>query len=170
MKRLYLLRHAKAEEGAPTQSDADRALTGRGRRASESVGELLGARGEPIQLVLCSPSLRTRETLERVLPHLSPAPRVLFEPGLYLAGCDALLKRIRALPDSVERALLVGHNPGIAELALRLARKGPDKQRARMAEKFPTAALAIFRLSAWGEAPEGGRLDEFVRPRELDAL
>jgi phosphohistidine phosphatase len=169
VKRLYLLRHAKAEEGSPTRSDAERALTARGRHASEQIGELLGARDDPPEWVLCSPSTRTRETLARVLPRLSPAPHVLFEPSLYLASCAALLDRIRSLPDSVERALLVGHNPGIAELALRLARKGSDKQRARMARKFPTAALAILSLPAWSDAAAGGRLDEFVRPRELDA-
>jgi phosphohistidine phosphatase len=170
LKRLYLLRHAKAEVGDPALSDFDRSLAGRGRRASERIGRLLVERKEIPELVLCSPSRRTRETLERILSALPDPPQVLFERSLYLADAGSLLSRVTALPEPVERAMFIGHNPGIAELALHLARRDPSGRLPVLAEKFPTAALAILELPAlWSQAPDGGMLAGFVRPRDLEA-
>jgi phosphohistidine phosphatase len=170
MKRLYLLRHAKAEVGNPSQDDFDRSLAGRGRRAAESIGSVLAQRSDPPELVLCSPSRRTRETLDAILPVLKPQPQLRFERSLYLADVGTLLERIEELPDAVERAMLIGHNPGMEELAQRLTRSDPARQLASLAEKFPTAALAILTFSGhWSDASDGGRLEAFVRPRDLDA-
>lgn len=169
MKLLYLLRHAKSAAAEVGQDDHARPLTGRGRRAAVRIGDYLAARGETPDLVLCSSSRRTRETLDHVLDRLGARPRVSIEPELYLAGCDRLLARVRELPDQAERAMLVGHHPGIADLAERLATRGPDALRAGLAEKFPTAALAILRLegSQWRDAGPGARLEAFILPREL---
>ena len=80
----------------------------------------LGEHGVRPQLVLCSTAVRARQTLERVLPALGD-PEVVYEDGLYHVPADLLLERLRALPDRVGQAMLVGHNPGLQELALELA-------------------------------------------------
>jgi phosphohistidine phosphatase len=171
VKTLYLLRHAKAAAPKPDRDDHARALTERGRRAADLVGALLAARSEVPEVVLCSSARRTRETLAPVLDRLNTRPRVRIEPALYLADCDTLLSTIRVLPDEVECALLVGHNPGIEELAQSLATKGRADRIASLHEKFPTAGLAILRLlgTRWQEVGEGVRLEAFVVPRELES-
>jgi phosphohistidine phosphatase len=95
---------------------------------------------------------------------------VRIEDGLYRASADALLERIRALPDGAPRAMLIGHNPALERLALRLAASGDHLD--RMATKFPTAALATLEaaIDSWAElAPASAQLVGFVRPRDLDA-
>ena len=90
------------------------------------------------------------------------------EPWVYGADAAELLEVVRALPEQVATALLVGHNPGIQSLALRLAREG--ERLARLADKYPTGALATLELEVerWAEVDfEGARLASFVRPREL---
>lgn len=170
VKLLYLLRHAKARAGEAGQGDHERPLTGRGRRAADEIGDFLAERGEPPDLALCSSSQRTRETLERVLERLEQKPPVVVETELYLAACGSLLERVRALPDEAKRVLLVGHHPGIADLAELLATEGPRELRKRMAEKFPTAALAVVGVphSHWRDAGPGACLEAFVLPRELE--
>ena len=170
MKRLYLLRHAKSGTGEPGQDDHSRPLTGRGRRSADRIGDLLAERGEPPDFVVCSSSRRTRETLDRVLDRLTSRPRVLIEEELYLADCQTLLASVRSLPEEAERALVVGHHPGIADLAELLVTRGAREMRQRLGEKFPTAALAILGLDAarWSETGPGAELEAFVVPRELE--
>jgi phosphohistidine phosphatase len=116
------------------------------------------------ELVLCSTARRARETLERIEPALGRAP-VRVERELYDASARELFARLRRLPDSVGSVLVIGHNPGMHELALELAGSAPE-----LAGKFPTAALAAFAFhgSAWGElGPEATELVELTRPRDL---
>lgn len=170
MKRLYLLRHAKSSPGDPGQDDHARPLNGRGRRAAARIGELLASGGNALDLALCSSAKRTRETLELVLEGLGVPLDVEIERELYLASSESLLARVRELPDGVANVLLVGHNPGIGELAERLAKRGPAEALAGLREKFPTAALAILRLEGarWSDAGRGAQLESFVLPRELE--
>jgi phosphohistidine phosphatase len=170
MKRLYLLRHAKSSAGEPGQADHERPLNARGRRAAERIGDLLAERGDAIELVLCSSARRTRETLERVLERLGAPPRIETLRDLYLASSEDLLQRVRELPDDVGSALLVGHNPGIGELAQRLAARGSAEALRQLREKFPTAALAILRFESahWSQVARGAQLESFVLPRELE--
>ena len=170
MKLVYLLRHAKAAAGEPGQDDHARPLSGRGRRAADRIGDALAERGEPPQVVLCSSSQRTRETLDRVLARLSARPRVVTLSELYLADASTLLAYLQALPDELERALMVGHHPGIADLAGMLAAEGSRDAKRRLAEKFPTAGLAILELDSarWSEIGAGGTLVAFMLPRELE--
>jgi phosphohistidine phosphatase len=170
VKSLYLLRHAKAAAGKIGQEDHARPLTGRGRRAADRIGDVLEQRGEPPDFVLCSSSRRTRETLERVLDRMKARPRVLIESDLYLADCETLLERVRALPDDAAFAMLVGHNPGIADLADALVTRGSRESRQRLAHKFPTGALAILHLdiARWDETESCAELADFIVPRELD--
>lgn len=170
VKLVYLLRHAKSSWGDRSQEDHARPLNARGRAAADRIGKFLARRKELPDLILCSSARRTQETLERVQRRLDAQPAVEIERALYLASGDALLERLRELPEEVERVLLVGHNPGIGEFAKRLAREGPAELRERLGEKFPTGALAIIRLSAprWIGAAQGGRLEAFVCPRDLE--
>lgn len=119
------------------------------------------------QLVVCSSAVRARETLQRVLPGLGE-PEVWYEVALYAASAETLLARVRALPDEVDEAMLVGHNPGLMDLVLRLAGAGALRDRA--AKNVPTGALAVLELdvASWTEAVPGcASLARFVVPRDL---
>jgi phosphohistidine phosphatase len=164
--RLMLLRHAKSDWGDASLSDHDRPLAKRGRAAADRMGGHLRAEGPRPDLVLCSSARRTRETCERLA--LADV-QTDFEDSLYGASDDELLARLRRLREDTGVVLLVGHNPGVQDLAIALS--GPDlgEQAARMREKFPTGALAVFDLEGgWADlAPGGTRLTTFVVPREL---
>ena len=168
MKRLYLLRHAKSSWKGTSLLDHDRPLAGRGRRAAKAIARHLRDQNLEPELVLCSTARRARETLDRIKPALG-APTVELEHDLYAASADALLERLRRVPDTVESVMLIGHNPGLQELALDLARPLPTVS--ELATKFPTAAVATleFRASNWQELEhETGEIVAFVRPRDLD--
>jgi phosphohistidine phosphatase len=111
--------------------------------------------------------VRAQQTLQRVLPGLGQ-PAVWVEVTLYAAGADTLLARVRALPDEVDEAMLVGHNPGLMELLLLLAASSPLRERAHV--NVPTGALAVLDMDVgrWVDmSPGDARLEEFVVPREL---
>jgi phosphohistidine phosphatase len=167
MKRLYILRHAKSSWDDPTLADADRPLAPRGRRAAEVMAEHLRRNRIAPQLVLCSPSKRTRQTLARIAPSLGKAARVQIEPELYAASAAALLEMLRRVPDEVESVMLIGHNPGIQDLILSLAGSGSEDARVR--SKFPTAALATLEFNAsWcGLGPGSAELVSFVKPKKM---
>ncbi len=169
MRRVYLLRHAKSSWKDRSLADRDRPLAGRGKRAAKAVAGHIEAEGIRPDLVLCSSARRSRETLERVEVGFGERVEARFEPGLYGASESELLARLRALPPEVDSVMIVGHNPGLEDLALALASKGAE--RARTAEKYPTAALATIDLPAddWGAIePGSGELVGYVRPRDLD--
>ena len=167
MNRVYLLRHAKSSWKDPTLHDRDRPLAGRGRRAAKAMAGHLREQGIEPDLVLCSPARRARETLERLEPALGRGA-VRVEPRLYEGGTEALLEVLRETPDTVESVMLIGHNPGLQELAVALARGSADL--ARVEAKFPTGALATltFSESRWSDlARASGTLEAVVRPRDL---
>jgi len=168
MHRLHLLRHAKSGYPRDTE-DRGRPLTRRGREAAQLVGRSLPQALGAIDLVLCSDALRTRETAELALAGYQPPPRTVFENGLYLAGAKALLRRLQALDEHDYCVLLVGHNPGIHELAVALAAPGSAHYRGLAAGKFPTAARASFAVSgAWSEIARGGHeLIDYVTAKSL---
>ena len=168
MKRLYLLRHAKSSWKDTSLPDHDRPLAGRGRRAAKAIARHLREQNLEPQLVLCSTARRARETLERIQPALGAAT-VELEPDLYSASADALLERLRRVPDTVASVMLIGHNPGLQELALDLAR--PASAARELAAKYPTAALATlaFEASSWRELDDDtAELVDLVRPRDLE--
>ena len=168
---LLLLRHAKAVPHGEPADDHERPLNARGRRDAARMGAELRRRGLAPDEVLCSSSVRTRQTLELALPRPDPSLAVVFDRSLYLASAEALLERIAGVRTRVETLLVVGHAPGLPELALLLA--GNDGgARERMAKKFPTGALAALRfpaLRSWDLARRAGVLDAFLTPRELGA-
>ena len=168
MKTLLLLRHAKSAWNEPGQDDHERALTARGRRAAELVSLYLAQRGAPPSLVLCSTAQRALETLEPLRHRLG----VPFETDrtLYLADAETILARVAEVDDRASSVLVVGHNPGLHELALLLSARGDGAARARLREGFPTAALAVFELDVahWHEIrPRCGTLVELRVPKDL---
>lgn len=170
MKTLFALRHAKSSWEDGMLEDFDRPLSKRGREAAVAMGAYLCRSGIRPALVLCSPSQRTRETLDRVHTALdSPLP-VRFEKQLYLADAMTLLNRVRDVDDSLASVMLVGHNPGLQQFLLLLTADTHDKKRQSLAFKYPTGSLAIIEAPAarWAElAPHSGALTEFVRARSL---
>jgi phosphohistidine phosphatase len=168
-KRLFVLRHAKSSWEEPGLHDHDRPLAPRGRRAVALLAEHLRVNDVHPSLVLCSSSRRTRETLDGV----SPGGEALIEPELYTASAATLLERLHRVPESTESVMLIGHNPALQILVLRLAGghgsvvDGSDLAAAQ--RKFPTGALATLAFDgAWSElAPGSAELVEFVRPKSL---
>jgi phosphohistidine phosphatase len=142
MRTLYLLRHAKSSWVDQTLPDEDRPLAPRGRRDAKRIAQYLVSLGIEPELVLCSSALRTRETLELLRPALGSTATVSLEAGLYAASSDVLLERIRAVPEAVGAVMLIGHNPGLQQLAVVLASEGAEL--AQLEAKFPTAALATL--------------------------
>ncbi|MBB4211886.1 phosphohistidine phosphatase [Rhodothalassium salexigens DSM 2132] len=173
MKTLWLLRHAKSSWSDPGLDDFDRPLNKRGRGACAIMGRLIAERGVDPACLVCSPSARTRETLTRVAAFaaFSAAPR--FEPMLYEADVSDLMQVIRGLPADAADALIIGHNPGLQDLALALAHDqhgaAGDTPLNRLEDKFPTAALARLSLDidAWVDlVPGRGQLISFDVPKD----
>jgi phosphohistidine phosphatase len=129
----------------------------------------LASRGELPELVLCSSARRAVETLAPLRETLAGRARVRVEPELYAAGVERLLARLRRVPDSARRVMVVGHDPGLHELAVTLARGSRSRALAQLREKLPTGSLVVLAFSGpWRElTPASARLVEFTRPREL---
>jgi phosphohistidine phosphatase len=168
MPTLYLLRHAKSSWSDPTLPDQERPLSRRGRRDAKRVAKHIARLGIEPELVLCSSAARTRETLELVRPALSTTSTVRLEAELYGAPADKLLERLRAVPEAVTSVMLIGHNPGLQDLALALASAGAERERVK--EKLPTAALATLILpkTTWSRLSESDAvLAAYVVPKQL---
>ena len=168
MLTLALLRHAKSSWDQSGRSDFDRPLSERGQKAAPEMGDVLRGLKFAPDVILCSPSIRTRQTLDLVLPRLKCAkPVILYDKDLYHVAADGLLEQIRHLDGRYRAALVVGHNPGLHAFALQLAGQGATDDLTQLTYKFPTAALAIFSFtgSAWTDiAPGKGWLEAFAVP------
>jgi phosphohistidine phosphatase len=170
MKRLYLLRHTKSSWKEDDLSDHERPLAPRGRRAAPPIGVYLRDHQILPDLVLASSARRTQETWELVSLMLPKPPKVLYEDKLYLATADELLVRLRKVDDEAASLLVVGHNPGLQELAERLFGDGDSDGLAKLRGKFPTGGLALYQfdIEHWEDLLPGiGRLTDFVVPRDL---
>jgi phosphohistidine phosphatase len=168
MKVLSLLRHAKSDWHDPSLSDFARPLNARGRAAAAAMGREMRALGLAWDRVLASPAVRVTETIARLEESFGPLGAD-YDERIYLASPETLLAIVRQAADEHGRLLLVGHNPGMERLALMLSGAGPLRD--RLAENYPTGALAEIALPVenWRSAGEGaGTLDRFLRPRDLD--
>ena len=169
MRRLILLRHAKSDRPAGV-ADHGRPLNDRGRRAAPAVGTRLAEEGVRPDLALVSTAQRTRETWEAMAAMLGD-PEIRWQREIYEASAHQILTVIQSAPDSAATVIVVGHNPGLGDLASDLAGEGPRAVRNRLALEFPTAAYVVidFDTDSWAEiGPGQGRLDRFVRPRDID--
>ncbi|HEX6254171.1 MAG TPA: histidine phosphatase family protein [Euzebyales bacterium] len=168
MRMLYVLRHAKSSWDDPTLADHERPLAPRGTRAAPLIGDHLRRVGIAPQVVLCSSSRRTRQTLDMLGDVVAHDGEVSIEDDLYHATAATLLRRLRVVPDAASDVLMIGHNPALQQLVLMLAASGGS--RAQVARKFPTAALATLRAAVdrWADLDVGrARLTGFVRPKDL---
>lgn len=172
MRRILLFRHAKSDWSDPDMADRDRRLNRRGEEAAPKIGAYLARHRLIPQRVLCSTARRARDTWELVAAELPSPPPVSYEERLYNARPDAILDVLRDLGKDVRSALVVGHNPGLQELATLLIASGDLDHRERLREKFPTAGLVVidFAVDSWSRLhPHSGRLERFVVPRMLEA-
>lgn len=168
MHQLLLLRHAKSSWDDANQPDRDRPLNQRGRQSAARVRAAMRDLGLAPDLVLVSSARRTLETLDALEPWIDTP---LIEPldALYLATAGQVLDAIRGAPETVRTLLVIGHNPGLHDLALTLC-ADPGAPAARdLAGGFPTAALAEFLVSTpWNRlVPGGARLARFLTPKGL---
>ncbi len=163
---LCLFRHAKSRHDEPAVGDHDRDLAPRGLRAARAMGRWMRDRGLVPDRVLCSTAVRARRTLALAFEGLEELPEIRFLRSLYLASPGRMLELVRHQEARVGRLMLVGHNPGIHSLALRLLAEA-DPGRAALEGKFPTAAFARIGFAAgrWEEiAVRSGRLLDYRTP------
>lgn len=174
MRRLMLLRHAKTETDAPSGRDQDRRLDQRGHRDAAEIGDWLASHPPFPDLVQVSPAVRAKQTWElawEAMKQHVPPPQVEFMPELYGADPAQILESIRAASVTDPRQLMVvGHNPGMHELALMLTGSGDKAGREALADNLPTSGLAVFDFATddWNEvAFRRGKLVLFVSPKLL---
>ncbi|HVY86465.1 MAG TPA: histidine phosphatase family protein [Caulobacterales bacterium] len=144
MRTLILLRHAKAVRANEAPNDEARGLTSRGERDAGAAGAALEDHGLKPQLALVSPSVRTRQTAARALQGFKLETR--FDDALYHAGPESIWDAFAA--EDADSVIVVGHNPGLGELASILIAQAHDGSRAarEFAGAFPTAAFAAFEI------------------------
>ena len=170
MKQLLLLRHAKSSWDDPALADFDRPLAPRGLKAAPMMGRELARRDWLPDLALVSPALRTRETWRLVSAELPARVPVEFAEGLFEATAGDILAEVQQAMASASCVLVLGHNPGLEDLARRLAGPRSDAgARRKLEEKFPTGALARFVVDdGWAELAFGtARLMHCIRPKDL---
>ena len=162
MRTLYLLRHAKSSWKDAALADFERPLKGRGREAAEAMGRFLASKKVDLSLLISSPSVRTRQTVELLLRHAKLGVEPQFDQRIYEASLFTLVQVVSELPDDKQTVMLVGHNPGMEELLACLTRES---------RHMPTCALARISLdsSSWKEVGRSsGSLEWFVTPKDLD--
>ena len=163
MKTLLLLRHAKAENAAAGSLDVNRALNERGKKEAQAIGTYIRRQNLSVELVLCSPAVRARETAELVLAAAEVTANVRYDQGIYEASPHQLLEVISEVEEDQSAVLLVGHNPGMEDLLRALTGTG---------EPMSTGTLAKInlKLDEWSRVTEDiGDLECIVRPDELAA-
>ena len=162
MLRVILMRHADAEPPRGRR-DHERPLSRAGRREAKAAGEELAAAGLVPEIALVSDSLRTRATLERVCTGFAAEVPSRTLPSLHGASPDAILAALGTLPVEIRTALVIGHNPGIGDLARTLARIGEAADLAALQAHFPTGCRAVLELDGtdW-RALAPGRLDQLL--------
>lgn len=166
------MRHAKSSWDDATQPDLARPLNARGRSAAAAMRAAMHELGLVPDVVLVSPARRTMQTLEALEPW-DETPLVEPMEALYLADLNSLFAALRGVAETARSVLLVGHNPGLHELAVALV--GPaamslaNEMTRRLAHGYPTGALAEFAVPGpWRALGEGGgRLVRFLAPRDL---
>ena len=158
-RTVLLLRHAQTEDSRPGGRDHDRRLTAEGETQARAVGATLAA--VPVDAVLCSSAVRTRQTLDQLGLDLAPE-RVDVSRDYYNAGSDTLLAALRALADECRSVLLVGHAPGVPAVAYELTDPGTSDAAARAAidGRFPAGTLARLEFSgAWADLETAALVD-----------
>jgi phosphohistidine phosphatase len=171
MRRLMLLRHAKTERAAPGERDRDRKLVKRGHSDATVIGAYMAHHGLLPDLALVSPATRAQETWELMAPAFAKPPRLKTDERLYSATPERLIGIIGET-DKARALLIIGHNPTLHEVALRLIASGDVEIREQLNEKLPTSGLVVIDLPLddWSLVhAHAGRLERFVSPRLIAA-
>jgi phosphohistidine phosphatase len=162
VKTLYLARHAKSNWNDPSLDDSRRPLNDRGLRDAPAMGRLLAGMGHVPEIVVASPAVRAITTARLLAAAMGlPESAVVGMTGLYGAGPETILDAVNGIDDASDRAMLVGHNPGMTQLAGELSRGAIGH--------MPTCAIAAFELpvASWSEVRPGrGRLVFFETPKK----
>lgn len=172
MRRLLLLRHAKAERSEPGTKDISRVLTDRGRKDAARIGAYMVSHALVPDRVILSPAARTQETWKYAASAFRPAPAAMSVERLYDATPHVILAVLKDTPVAAHTLMAVGHNPALHDLALMLVASGDIDAREHLREKLPTSGLVIvdFAFDDWSKLhPQSGRLERFVSPRTLEA-
>lgn len=170
MKRVHVLRHVKSAWSDEGLDDHDRPLSPRGHRAVGLLAAHCARTGVQPDVVLCSAAARARATLAGLLGAFVRRPTVRYAKTLYCAGVAPYEQAMKRLGGDVAVAMVVGHNPDLQDLVLRLAATGQGLGRVR--RKFPTGAFATIDLdiAAWEDLKPGvGQLVHYVVPADLEA-
>jgi phosphohistidine phosphatase len=166
-----LLRHAKTERAKPGERDRDRNLTKRGRSDAPIIGAYMARHGLVPDLALVSPATRAEETWALVANSFARTPKTVNEERIYNAEPQKLMDLV-AETEGAKSLVLVGHNPGLHDLAVQLIASGDVEARERIAEGLPTSGLVVIDLAFddWSRLhPHSGRLERFISPRLIAA-
>lgn len=165
LRTVALLRHAKSDWQHQGLEDHDRPLNARGRRSTPLIAQYIERYGIGIDLILSSTAVRAQQTLELLVATWTGQPPTIYTtPKLYLATPQAILREISLVDDQWNSLLVIGHNPGLEDLAGRLAKRPIE---------YPTACLTVFEigLESWAKLIHPPMPDtvmtHYVRPREL---
>lgn len=172
MRTLSLFRHAKSSRDDPSLDDFDRPLAERGVRDAPRIGRYIAEHNLIPDLILCSGSERTRETLKLAWADWSARPETVYDDALYHAPLPVLFAKLRELPNRKRHIMMVGHNPGTHSFAQQLVGSGAEADVNNLVRKFPSGALAVitFDVERWREIIlGGGHLSVFVTPKGLQA-
>jgi len=165
MKKLILTRHAKSSWDDPLVGDHARVLNDRGRKSAKAMGEWLKAQGHLPEQTICSTAERCVQTWEVMGLAMESMAEITYESGLYHSSSDQIRNFVQSA--SMDTVILVSHNPGIGDAAVRFATK-PYEHEAFI--RYPTCATTVFQFSigSWVELDFGrGEIIDFKIPREL---
>ena len=170
MKTVTLFRHAKSgEKNNPRIDDFDRPLADRGLKAAPKMGAAMRDRHLRPNLILCSPSVRTRQTLTLASAEAwDDAPKIRFDKRLYEANAETILEVLKEAPEDVDHVMIIGHNPGMQDLAVMLSVSGRERQ--QLKDKLPTAAVVTleFDEDLWTDLqPATGHVTLHITPNTL---
>src|SRR5260221_9732237 len=168
MKTLHLLRHAKSSWKDPGLDDHDRPLSKRGRETAKGIAAYLRRAKIAPDLVICSTAVRARQTFDPIAKTTKP-PKIVLEKGIYEVAQEKIWKHLWKLPESAECVILIGHNPGLHDLALELADADSAELVPARGGKFPTGAMASFCFDgAWNAVrPHSAMLFSYMRPKAM---
>lgn len=167
-KTLLLMRHAKSSWDDAELADFERPLNKRGEHAARAVAPLIAA-WRP-HWIGCSTAKRTRQTLLPIVDALPTPTEILLSPALYESNEAAYLRMLRALPSTIDRALVIGHNPVMEDLTHLLVGSAEPGALERISEKFPTGTLVVLEcaIARWSDlASHCANLRDTIRPRDL---
>lgn len=168
MKQIFLLRHAKSDWSDPFLADHDRPLNKRGRSAAHNIGKYLKLKNIQPDLITCSSAVRTQETLACFQEKAELTSHIKYDSILYGASADQILAVIQCQPPEVSSLMIIGHNPGIEDIALNLTGTDPSNQLPNIYDKVPTGSLITyeFGVNSWAHISlKSGTLTSFVRPK-----